>query len=123
MVRKWAVRPDPATGVANRDEIVQALMDGEALLHRAGGVLEVVVVRAPTEIDGEMWTTGAIFSWKDRTDARPQPEAAAAVVERAPVTEPDPEPEELEAALTAEEDFLRKAEALEDESSMAPSAR
>jgi hypothetical protein len=69
-VRRWAVRPDPETGMVNREELVQAILDGEALLWRAGGVLTVLPGRAQTDIEGEMVTTSALLEWKDRTDAR-----------------------------------------------------
>jgi hypothetical protein len=114
--RTWAVRPDPETGVADRQQIIEALMDGEALLHRAGGVLP-----------GEMVTTAAVFEWKDRTDGhtKPQPERATSNVARQPepVPELDPTPAELEDRLTSEEEFLARAEAEEDMSSMEPTAR
>ena len=119
MQRTWAVRPDPETGVANRQDIIEALMDGEALLARAGGVLSVVVHRAPTDLPGEMVTTAAVFEWKDRTDGedRPQPERVA------PQRAPDPTPEQLEEQLAEEEEFLADAEEAEDTSSMEPAAR
>jgi hypothetical protein len=125
--RTWAVRPDPETGVADRQQIIEALMDGEALLHRAGGVLSVVVHRAITDLPGEMVTTAAVFEWKDRTDGhtKPQPERATSNVARQPepVPELDPTPAELEDRLTSEEEFLARAEAEEDMSSMEPTAR
>lgn len=126
MVRKWAVRPDPETGIANRQEIVEALMDGEAMLHRAGGVLEVVVSRIPTDLPGEMVTYAVVFAWKDRTDAKPQPEQASPTA----VDVVDPTPEEHEAMLEAEDAaddaearFLAEAEQGEDESAMEAAAR
>jgi hypothetical protein len=36
------------------------------------------VYRQPTDLKGEMATVGAVLSWADRTDARPQPEPASA---------------------------------------------
>lgn len=117
MVRRWAVRPNPETGIADRQEVIEALMDGEALLHRAGGVLEVVVMRQPTDVPGEMVTEAAIFAWKDRTDAKPQPEVPA------PQADPDPTPEALEERLEGEAEFLEEAEQGEDTSSMEPVAQ
>lgn len=93
MQRRWAVRPDPDTGMANRDEILAAIMDGEALLWRAGGVLTIVVARAPTDLDGEMVTTQAVLEWKDRTDGhlKPAPERAGDILPPEP-----PEPARVE---------------------------
>lgn len=67
-------------GTVSREAMIAALMDGEAMLARAGGVLSVITQREPTEFPGEMVTTAAVFEWKDRTDARPQPETTAPVV-------------------------------------------
>lgn len=110
-VRRWAVWPN-GMGVVDRNEFVQALMDGEAMLHRAGGVLTVIVGRAPTELDGEMVTTGAIFEWKDRTDARAQPEPAADVLASTP-TPPAPAADP-EAAAPADAPGVAEAAAADD---------
>jgi hypothetical protein len=131
--RRWMVRPDPETGVANRQDIVEALMDGEALLARAGGGLTILTYRVPTEVPGEMETEAVLFEWRDRTDAKPQPEQpqpkpSTVTVER----QPDPTPDELEHQLTVEdalqeenlgmedpeERLLREAEQGEDTSSL-----
>jgi hypothetical protein len=77
--RKWAVRPDE-TGTVSREALYQAFADAATLLDLAGGCLEVVVGRAPTNVPGEMVMTGALLCWKDRTDARPQAEVAQAIV-------------------------------------------
>lgn len=58
----------------SREALVGALMDGEAMLTMAGGVLEIIVERAETGVPDERVTTMALIRWKDRTDARPQPE-------------------------------------------------
>jgi hypothetical protein len=44
----------------------------------AGGVITALVQRHPTDLPGEMVTVGAVVEWKDRTDAKPQPEPVAA---------------------------------------------
>jgi hypothetical protein len=82
--RKWAVRPDE-TGTVSREALYQAFADAATLLDLAGGCLEVVVGRAPTNVPGEMVMTGALLCWKDRTDAKPQAEVAQAVVPAPPV--------------------------------------
>jgi hypothetical protein len=48
----------------------------------AGGTMSAVVYRQPTDLRGEMVTVGAVLSWADRTDARPQPEVASAPAAR-----------------------------------------
>jgi hypothetical protein len=87
--RSWAVRPDE-TGTVSREALIGAMIDGATLLDIAGGVLSVVVGRAPTDVPGEMVMTGALLEWKDRTDARSQPEAPVAVTPE-PRREPEPE--------------------------------
>ncbi len=88
-VRRWAVRADEGSTV-DRNEVVAAFMDGEAMLWRGGGVLTVLPHRVPTDLPGEMVTVAVVFEWKDRTDARSQPEVASpqpAAVAPAPVVE------------------------------------
>jgi hypothetical protein len=94
-VRRIAIRPREGftdTGeyvrddAVTRDDVIRGLMDAEALLHFAGGVVTVIVGREPTDVPGEMRTNGVLIEWKDRTDAKPAPEAAGQVVE------PTPEP-------------------------------
>ena len=84
--RRWQVRPDQALEteegqilVVSQDALAKAVYDGAIMLHRAGGVFSIVVGREPTGLPGEMVTTGAICEWKDRTDARPQPEKPVTV--------------------------------------------
>jgi hypothetical protein len=45
----------------------------------AGGVLSVIVDRHPTDLEHEMVTTAAVIEWKDRGDARPQPEKSVRI--------------------------------------------
>jgi hypothetical protein len=77
----------------SREAIVNALMDGEAMLAMAGGVLEVVVERAETGVPDERVTVAALIRWKDRTDAKPQPERTEPVQAPAAAAPPAPEPE------------------------------
>jgi hypothetical protein len=83
--RPWAVRPDQENGVLSREALIAALVDAATMLDIAGGCLEVVVGRAPTDVPGEMVMTGAMLCWKDRTDAKPQREPEVQVT-------PEPEP-------------------------------
>lgn len=136
--RQWWVRPDPETGIADRQEIVQGFLDAEVMLNRAGGALEIVAFRVPVG-DGsdEMWTQAIGFTWLDRTDGKrkPQPEVAASAYGPPPDnSDPDPDltPEELEEQLAAHEDlapaqqramsrekeFLEQAATDEDETAM-----
>lgn len=92
MQRRWAVYAQP-NGEVDRKELIDALMDGEALLWRGGGVLTVLPARQPTDLPGEMITTAVVFEWKDRTDARPQPEqpgGAATTIPAPSVIAPQP---------------------------------
>jgi hypothetical protein len=91
-LRKWGVRPDHYVDTAegqlaavSQDALVKALYDAAIILDRAGGVASVVVGRAPTGLPGEFVTTGAVVEWKDRTDAKAQPETKVTVQ-----TEPTP---------------------------------
>lgn len=78
MQRRWQVHPDE-TGQVSREALIGALIDAAAILDIAGGTLSVVTGRAPTGLPGEMVMTGAILEWRDRTDAKPQPEQASSV--------------------------------------------
>lgn len=84
MIRSWAVRPD-ARGVVTREMLIEAFVDAATMLDLAGGTLEVVVGRAATGVPNEMYMTGAVLMWKDRTDAKAQAEVAVQVT-------PEPEP-------------------------------
>lgn len=79
MIRQWQVQPDLLTQdglpVVSLQALQQALLEGVTMVHRAGGNLSLVVGRHPTDLQGEMLTTGAVVTWMDRTDAKPQPEA------------------------------------------------
>lgn len=81
MQRLWVVRPRPGEAEVSRDDMREALIDAEALMARAGGHLNVVTHRQRADevyegaLPGEVLTVAALFEWKDRTDARPQPES------------------------------------------------
>lgn len=84
--RIWRVHPDvqvPIDGewvdAVSRQSLIEGVLDGVVMLDRSGGVLTVIVGRTPTELPGEMVTTGAIVQWKNRTDATPQPEQTTTV--------------------------------------------
>lgn len=92
-VRRWAVRA-PEGQIVDRNELVAAIMDGEAMIWRAGGVLTIMPHREPTDLPGEMVTTAVVIEWKDRTDARTQPEVPSPpIAAPAPVA---PEPADVE---------------------------
>lgn len=106
MVRRWLVRPDQVMFVegvgevayVSRQAMQEATLDAEAVVARVGGHYSVSTDRHPTGFPGEMVTTAAAFEWRDRTDAKEQPEHAT------PVATPEPEPEPqhpTEAALEA----------------------
>jgi hypothetical protein len=94
-VRRWSVSPDHVIDTetygevpaVSRQAMVEAIMDGEAMLARTGGILIVHVGRHPTDLPGEAITTHAVVEHRDG--------ARAQVEQPAPVAEPEPvEPEE-----------------------------
>jgi hypothetical protein len=81
MIRRWRVQPDMEEETADgmvlavsQEALAVAVMDAVTMVHRAGGVFQVVCERYPTGLPGEMVTTGAVVEWRHRTDARPEPE-------------------------------------------------
>src|SRR4051812_29348675 len=63
--------------VVSEEQYLAALVDLGRFQLFAGGVITAVNFRAPTDLDGEMVTVGGVLEWKDRTDAKPQPEPVA----------------------------------------------
>jgi hypothetical protein len=63
----------------SRQAMQEATLDAEAVVARIGGHFSVSTDRHPTGFPGEMVTTAAAFEWRDRTDAKEQPEQAAPV--------------------------------------------
>lgn len=101
MQRRYRVHPDMQVetpegplGVVSQQALGQALVEAAVCLDRMGGVVTVVVSRYPTDLAGEMLTTGAIVEWKDRTDAKASPETATVlpteIAMAASVEEPPP---------------------------------
>lgn len=91
-VRRWFVQAPEPNQEVDRNAVIQGLMDAEATLWRCGGVLTVLPYRQPTGLPGEMVTTGVVFEWKDRTDAKQQPERASVLEDLAPAPQAAPEP-------------------------------
>jgi hypothetical protein len=93
-VRRWQIHPDLQLDteefgpipVVSRDTLIEGVMDAVSMLDRSGGVFSVVARRHPTDLPGEMVTVSAIVEWKDRIDAKQQPERQTATVRR---SEPD----------------------------------
>lgn len=75
----------------DRGEFEQGLLEAGVLLWRSGGVITIAQDRVQTDVDGEMVPRAIMFEWKDRTDAKPQPEEAASALVEIPVPEPDVE--------------------------------
>lgn len=59
------------------EAFTQAMLDIGAMLRFAGGTAQIITTRHPTDFPSEMLTIHAVIEWKDRTDAKPAPEAAA----------------------------------------------
>jgi len=110
--RTWLVRPDHQVSsvdggviaAVSQESLLKAVMDGAIVLDRCGGHLAVSLDRTQTGVPGERVTTGAMVTWKDRTDARPAPEQdspsvlAVAAEPSAPV-ERSPAPAEQNGAV------------------------
>jgi hypothetical protein len=66
--------------VVSRQSVIEAVADAVILQEMAGGFISVAVQRQPTGAPNEMVTVSAMVEWKDRTDAKTQPEARAECV-------------------------------------------
>lgn len=104
-IRRWLVQPDTIKDtqfgplpVVSREAFVDSVLDAVSLCDRAGGGFTVFCSRERTDVEHEMVTTAVMVEWRDRTDAKPQPERPVQAAPAPPLPE-DPEPEELEAAL------------------------
>jgi hypothetical protein len=119
MRRLKAVRPDQTlvTGDGRQIGMVSdgagqnAMMDLWSVLSMAGGVATVAVGRAPTDMDGESVTTWVAIEWKNRTDAKEQPEPADEEADRPTVAEVLERPHD-------DDEPLIETEVLEDVSSI-----
>jgi hypothetical protein len=108
MQRRRALEPDTIIETRTYGEVaivsdrvfLETAMAFAQLQTIAGGVVTQIVDRHPTDVPQEMVTTFAVFEWKDRTDAKAQPEAQTGVA--MPAALDDPTPGELEEALEAE---------------------
>ena len=117
MIRRWAIQPDQAyetpdgpIGIVSEQALAKSLYDATIMLHRAGGVLSVVLKRADGEIPGEMVTVGGIVEWKDRTDGRAAPEQKSE-----PVRLEAPDDDDVLAAVVAATDAPEPSEVEVDE--------
>jgi hypothetical protein len=90
-IRRREVQPDEVLTLRGGKQIA-VVSEGALYAHVArvvqfldfaGGTVNITVLREPTDLPNEMVTIGAVVEWKDRTDARAQPEPTAARVERA----------------------------------------
>lgn len=94
--------------VVSEEQYLAQLVDLGRFQLFAGGVVSALVQRAPTDLPNEMVTVGAVLEWKDRTDAKSQPEPAA---EPAPMdfaqavemTGGPMDPDQLQALIDAQE--------------------
>jgi hypothetical protein len=87
-IRTRAVYPDTGYVLPSGEQIAivseETLVDEAVAMlrvaYRVGGIVSVVQDRAQTGVPHEMVTVAAVVQWQDRTDAKPQPEPAAAPV-------------------------------------------
>jgi hypothetical protein len=86
MERRRELHPDqifttPKSGreiaVVSDEQYLEALVEVGRFQLFAGGVITSVLFRHPTDLPGEMVTVGGVLEWKDRTDAKPQPEPSS----------------------------------------------
>lgn len=121
--RTWLVRADSEvsafgvhdgelvqTGViaaVSQQELHKAVAEGVVLLERAGGTLAVTINRIETGIPQECVTGAALVEWKDRTDARPQPESTEDAIGLPPEVHAEP--------VVGEDGVVRHAEEAEIE--------
>jgi hypothetical protein len=94
-VRTRTVYPDTVINtprgqiaVVSENAYLDAVAGAAQMQQFSGGILTIQVSREPTGVDHERVTTAALITWQDRTDARPQPERAAQVVEPPQAIEP-----------------------------------
>jgi hypothetical protein len=100
-VRRRRVEPDlqletqthGPVPVVSREAVMEAVADAVAVQDMAGGIFSVLAMRHPTDMPNEMVTTSVVIEWRDRTDAKPQPEQAAPKPE--PVAAPIADPSSL----------------------------
>lgn len=124
-VRRWAVRPDPGMGFVTREQAREAFMDAEAVFAACGGVVTIMGARVATTLPQEYLTTFLVVEWKDRTDAKPQPEPAVMQAPAEVPAEPEAQQQaeqEAEAAEFIEEDGLDRRTLLEEDVSAIPAA-
>jgi hypothetical protein len=97
-IRRWLVEPDTVKdtqtygplAVVSREAFVDAVLDAVSLVDRSGGGFTVFSSRHPTDVEHEMVTTAVMIEWRDRTDAKPQPERPSAPVQAPPIDLDDP---------------------------------
>jgi hypothetical protein len=129
-IRRRQVHPDEILTLRDGREIpvvsdeawLGALLEMGRVVSIAGGTLSATVLRHPTDLDGEMVTVGAVLEWKDRTDARPQPEPG---VRPTPEMERalNPELRGLTALATSEEVLSIEDDRPQPEPASAPPSR
>lgn len=58
----------------SRERLIEAAVDLAITINLTGGTGTIVTTRRATGVPDEMVTAAAMVQWKDRTDAKPQPE-------------------------------------------------
>lgn len=108
-VRRRVIQPDAvhhtdtygSIPVVSDDAFLGAVIAAAQVQIFSGGFLSVAVQRHPTDAEHEMVTVGAVIEWRDRTDAKPQPERAAAIPPKPVVVEEPSMRDQDEAAVAA----------------------
>ena len=80
MQRTWVVRPRDGELTVARQDVLEAIEDAEAVQWRMGGHVLIAHQRVRADellvdgLPGEAFTTAVVVQWRNRTDARANPE-------------------------------------------------
>jgi hypothetical protein len=96
-------------GVVTREALHEAVYAGIEMLDFAGGVLSIVTQRAPTVLEGEMVTVGAVVEWRHDARVQPRPEQFEQATPISALAVPGQEGERVVNTRTGEE-FVVTAE-------------
>jgi hypothetical protein len=78
---------DGVIPIVTQEDLIRAMTDAAVVLDLSGGCVSVVVQRVPSGVPNEMFTSRAILTWQDRTNAKPQPEQTATLPQAEPVAD------------------------------------
>jgi hypothetical protein len=82
-----------------REALLAAMYDAATILDIMGGVISVVTARHPTDLEGEMVTTGAVVEWRQMVKTKARPENFEQATELPSTPAPDLTDREEEALI------------------------